>query len=67
MMHDEFYHIGHTIQFYQENYDYDKYITTPPGLYIIGKGFLHSWEYLFGIKSDKKHFVHLRYLNSAIF
>lgn len=39
--HDEYYHISHSILFSKGVWEYDKYITTPPGLYLLGALYLN--------------------------
>ena len=44
--HDEYYHIGQSILFSKGVYEYDKYITTPPGLYLLGALYLNIVDFV---------------------
>lgn len=57
------------MKFYDGKYDYDKHITTPPGLYFIGVVYLKILDSLlevFTINFDRFNHLYLRYFNSTI-
>ncbi|CDW83230.1 dol-p-glc:glc man c-pp-dol alpha--glucosyltransferase [Stylonychia lemnae] len=67
--HDEYYHISHAVQFYNADYSYNKFITTPPGLYLLGKLYLHivrPINYVLNFEVDEDYHTYIRYLNASV-
>ena len=57
------------MQFYKEDYSYSKFITTPPGLYLLGKAYLHifhAFNQVLHLDVDTDYHTYIRYMNSSV-